>query len=275
MKILSVHEGVVPISSSIRNAWIDFSSMDCSIVAIVSDVVRDGEPVVGLRVQLQRPLQRRGDPAPSGAAAPARRRAGGPARRGRRPRPAPGVGLHDAQREAGRARRALGRGRRGRHGAVRPGRQARRAAAVPLPVRPLRRRPARRLGVRLRRRRLLRPGQGPARAAGRDARVPRPGLPRGQDEDRRRGPGRGPAPHRGGPRGPRRRRLPPGRRRQRPVRPGHRAGVRQGHRALRPVLVRGGRRPAGLRPQRHAVRALQRPASRPGRTCSPCRTPAT
>ena len=47
MKILSIHEGVVPISSSIRNAWIDFSSMDCSIVAIVSDVVVDGEPVVG------------------------------------------------------------------------------------------------------------------------------------------------------------------------------------------------------------------------------------
>jgi L-alanine-DL-glutamate epimerase-like enolase superfamily enzyme len=47
MRILSVHEGVVPISSSIRNAWIDFSSMDCSIVAIVSDVVRDGRPVVG------------------------------------------------------------------------------------------------------------------------------------------------------------------------------------------------------------------------------------
>jgi L-alanine-DL-glutamate epimerase-like enolase superfamily enzyme len=47
MKILSVHEGVVPISSSIRNAWIDFSSMDCSIVAIVSDAVVDGEPVIG------------------------------------------------------------------------------------------------------------------------------------------------------------------------------------------------------------------------------------
>ena len=47
MKIVSVHEGVIPISSSIRNAWIDFSSMDCSIVAVVSDVVRDGEPVVG------------------------------------------------------------------------------------------------------------------------------------------------------------------------------------------------------------------------------------
>jgi D(-)-tartrate dehydratase len=47
MKIIAVHEGVVPISSSIRNAWIDFSSMDCSIVAVVSDVMRDGEPVVG------------------------------------------------------------------------------------------------------------------------------------------------------------------------------------------------------------------------------------
>ncbi|MFJ9127100.1 mandelate racemase/muconate lactonizing enzyme family protein [Streptomyces sp. NPDC102340] len=47
MKITNVYEGVVPISSSIRNAWIDFSSMDCSIVAIESDVIRDGKPVVG------------------------------------------------------------------------------------------------------------------------------------------------------------------------------------------------------------------------------------
>ena len=47
MKIVSVHEGIVPISSSIRNAWIDFSSMDCSIVAVVSDVIVDGKPLVG------------------------------------------------------------------------------------------------------------------------------------------------------------------------------------------------------------------------------------
>lgn len=47
MKIVAVHEGVVPISSTIRNAWIDFSTMDCSIVAVVSDIIRDGEPVVG------------------------------------------------------------------------------------------------------------------------------------------------------------------------------------------------------------------------------------
>jgi D(-)-tartrate dehydratase len=47
LRIVEIAEGVVPISSEIRNAWIDFSSMDCSIVAIVSDVVRDGKPLVG------------------------------------------------------------------------------------------------------------------------------------------------------------------------------------------------------------------------------------
>jgi D(-)-tartrate dehydratase len=47
MRITSVHEGTLPISSSIRNAWIDFATMDCSIVAVVSDVLRDGRPVVG------------------------------------------------------------------------------------------------------------------------------------------------------------------------------------------------------------------------------------
>jgi D(-)-tartrate dehydratase len=30
-----------------EDAWIDFSSMDCSVVTIVSDVVVEGEPVVG------------------------------------------------------------------------------------------------------------------------------------------------------------------------------------------------------------------------------------
>ncbi|MFC9993372.1 mandelate racemase/muconate lactonizing enzyme family protein [Nocardia sp. NPDC127526] len=47
VRIVAVHEGVVPISSSMSNAFIDFSTMDSSIVAVVSDVVRDGEPVVG------------------------------------------------------------------------------------------------------------------------------------------------------------------------------------------------------------------------------------
>lgn len=47
VKIVSAHEGVIPISSSMSNAFIDFSTMDCSIIALVSDVVVDGEPVVG------------------------------------------------------------------------------------------------------------------------------------------------------------------------------------------------------------------------------------
>jgi L-alanine-DL-glutamate epimerase-like enolase superfamily enzyme len=47
LRITEIREGALPISSSIRNAWIDFRHMDCSIVAVVSDVVRDGQPVVG------------------------------------------------------------------------------------------------------------------------------------------------------------------------------------------------------------------------------------
>ncbi|MFJ4656652.1 mandelate racemase/muconate lactonizing enzyme family protein [Nocardia sp. NPDC088792] len=46
-RIVAIHEGVVPISSSMSNAFIDFSAMDCSIVAVESDVIRDGKPVVG------------------------------------------------------------------------------------------------------------------------------------------------------------------------------------------------------------------------------------
>ncbi|GHD25647.1 mandelate racemase [Nocardiopsis kunsanensis] len=47
MKIVSAHVGTIPISSSMRNAYIDFSRMDCTILALVSDVVVDGKPLVG------------------------------------------------------------------------------------------------------------------------------------------------------------------------------------------------------------------------------------
>jgi L-alanine-DL-glutamate epimerase-like enolase superfamily enzyme len=47
MRIVEVREKTVPISSSISNAYIDFSKMTCSVVALVTDVVRDGAPVVG------------------------------------------------------------------------------------------------------------------------------------------------------------------------------------------------------------------------------------
>src|SRR4051794_32432463 len=47
MKITEIREKTFPISSPIRNAYIDFSKMTLSLVAVVSDVVRDGKRVVG------------------------------------------------------------------------------------------------------------------------------------------------------------------------------------------------------------------------------------
>jgi L-alanine-DL-glutamate epimerase-like enolase superfamily enzyme len=47
MKIVEIREKAVPIRSEIRNAYIDFSQMNCSVVAVVTDVVRGGRPVVG------------------------------------------------------------------------------------------------------------------------------------------------------------------------------------------------------------------------------------
>lgn len=47
MKIVDIREMVVPIKSQIRNAFIDFSQMTVSVLALVTDVMRDGKPVVG------------------------------------------------------------------------------------------------------------------------------------------------------------------------------------------------------------------------------------
>ena len=47
MRIVDIRERTVSIASSIANAFIDFSKMTCSIVAVETDVVRDGAPVVG------------------------------------------------------------------------------------------------------------------------------------------------------------------------------------------------------------------------------------
>lgn len=47
MRIVDVRETIVPIASPIKNAFIDFSKMTCSLVAVVTDVVRDGNIVVG------------------------------------------------------------------------------------------------------------------------------------------------------------------------------------------------------------------------------------
>ena len=47
MKIVHIDEVTAPIASSIANAYIDFSKMTLSLVAVVTDVMRDGRRVVG------------------------------------------------------------------------------------------------------------------------------------------------------------------------------------------------------------------------------------
>ena len=47
MKIVDIRESTRPIKSNIRNAYIDFSKMTLSLVAVVTDVVRDGKRVIG------------------------------------------------------------------------------------------------------------------------------------------------------------------------------------------------------------------------------------
>ena len=47
MRIIDVRERTLPIASAISNAYIDFSGMTLSLVAVVTDAVRDGRRVVG------------------------------------------------------------------------------------------------------------------------------------------------------------------------------------------------------------------------------------
>ncbi|SEQ04937.1 L-alanine-DL-glutamate epimerase [Pseudomonas sp. NFACC02] len=47
MRIVDIREKTVSIASPIANAYIDFSKMTCSVVAVITDVVRDGKPVIG------------------------------------------------------------------------------------------------------------------------------------------------------------------------------------------------------------------------------------
>ena len=47
MRITAIREVAVPINSTISNAVFDFSEMTTSVVAVVTDVIRDGKPVAG------------------------------------------------------------------------------------------------------------------------------------------------------------------------------------------------------------------------------------
>jgi D(-)-tartrate dehydratase len=48
MRIVDIRESTVPLASGMRNAKIDFRTMTASAIAIVTDIRRDGRPLVGL-----------------------------------------------------------------------------------------------------------------------------------------------------------------------------------------------------------------------------------
>jgi len=47
MKIIEIQEKIFSINSEIKNAYISFAKMDCSVVAIKTDVKVDGKNVIG------------------------------------------------------------------------------------------------------------------------------------------------------------------------------------------------------------------------------------
>ena len=187
MKITRIREATAPIASEIRNAFISFSTMTISLVAVETDVVREGEPVVGYgfssngRYSQGGILRERFIPRIMAAEPKSLDRRGQ-----RQPRPVRRLeGLH-GQREARRPRRPGARRGGARHGRLGCGRQDRGKAAVAAALGALQRRSPRRDGAGLSGRRLLLPRQGARRPQGRDARLPGAGLQESEDEDRRR-----------------------------------------------------------------------------------------
>src|SRR5215468_2055134 len=47
MRIVDIRETAIPIKSALANSSFDFSEMTTSVVAVITDVVRNGKPVCG------------------------------------------------------------------------------------------------------------------------------------------------------------------------------------------------------------------------------------
>ena len=47
MRIVDIRETAIPLKSSLANSSFDFSEMTTSVVAVITDIVRDGRPVAG------------------------------------------------------------------------------------------------------------------------------------------------------------------------------------------------------------------------------------
>ena len=109
MRIVAIRDIVSPIRSNIANAYIDFSQMTASVVAIETDLKVEGKPVIGYgfnsngRYAQHGLLNERFIPRLEAGQARVAARCRGPARSGQM------LGGDDGQREAGRPRRALGR----------------------------------------------------------------------------------------------------------------------------------------------------------------------
>ena len=47
MRIVDIRECAIPLKSDLRNSSIDFSEMTTSVVAVITDVLREGKQVAG------------------------------------------------------------------------------------------------------------------------------------------------------------------------------------------------------------------------------------
>src|SRR5262245_40053189 len=47
MRIVDIRETAIPLKSQLRNSGLDFSEMTTSVVAVITNVIRAGKPVVG------------------------------------------------------------------------------------------------------------------------------------------------------------------------------------------------------------------------------------
>src|SRR5271169_3123440 len=47
MRIVDIRETAIPLNSTLANSSIDFSEMTTSVVAVITNVKRDGKPVAG------------------------------------------------------------------------------------------------------------------------------------------------------------------------------------------------------------------------------------
>ena len=247
MRIVDIRETAIPLKSDLTNSSFDFTEMTTSIVAVITDVVRDGKPVAGFAfnstgryacgAQMRErfiPRILRADPASLLDDAGDNHRS--------RPRARRDVPAREDRRRC----RALDRDRHHRGRGVGRRGEDRGRAAPPHARRPLQRRPRAREGVLLCRRRLVPAGPDHCRPAGRDAPPSRCRLHHGEDEGRRPAARRGLPAHRGGARGARQRGAACGRR-QRQVRARRGARLCQGAAAVRAEMVRGALPSARLR----------------------------